>query len=308
MIKLLLIFLLPISIYASKILSYNIYDRTDRADVMITFDTPYEGVIKQSANDASIIIKLYGATVESPKIKKLTSQYLYKISITQMSDYVQIVASIASSVKLMASKTSDAYGLRLRFTTLPVETKAAPEVEVEENPLAILPTKKDDPLSDNYYIVIVVLVVGILVLFFIKQRMLTAPKTKTQSSWLFNANNHDDDTPISQTPVTNSTQSNIKNNELNDVSIRFQKSIDSSNNVVLLEFAEQSYLVLMGKNNLLLDKFTDNKPVNQDDFENILKNRHQELDDFLRVQSHEPKEPLQAYKERAASLLYSNES
>ena len=309
MIKLLLIFLLPISIYASKILSYNIYDRTDRADVMITFDTPYEGVIKQSANDANIIIKLYGATVESPKIKKLTSQYLYKISITQMSDYVQVVASIASSVKLIASKTSDAYGLRLRFTTtLPVETKAAPEVEVEENPLAILPTKKDDPLSDNYYIVILVLVVGILVLFFIKQRMLTAPKTKTQSSWLFNADNHDDDTPMPQTSVASSTQSNIKSNEINDVSIRFQKSIDSNNNVVLLEFAEQSYLVLMGKNNLLLDKFTDNKPVNQDDFENILKNRHQELDDFLRVQSHEPKEPLQAYKERAASLLYSNES
>jgi wyosine [tRNA(Phe)-imidazoG37] synthetase (radical SAM superfamily) len=111
-----------------------------------------------------------------------------------------------------------------------------------------------------------------------------------------------------QTSVASSTQSNIKNNEINDVSIRFQKSIDSNNNVVLLEFAEQSYLVLMGKNNLLLDKFTDNKPVNQDDFENILKNRHQELDDFLRVQSHEQKEPLQAYKERAASLLYSNEA
>jgi hypothetical protein len=100
----------------------------------------------------------------------------------------------------------------------------------------------------------------------------------------------------------------MKSSELSDISIRFQKSIDRDNSVVLLEFAEQSYLVLMGKNNLLLDKFTDNKPVNQDDFESILKNRHQELDDFLRVQSSEPKEPLQAYKERAASLLYSNES
>ncbi|MDD2789255.1 MAG: hypothetical protein PHU40_01170 [Sulfurimonas sp.] len=316
MIKLLLVFLLPMTIYASKILSYNIYDRTDRADVMITFDTPYDGVIKQSANDANIIIKLYGATVESPKVKKLTSQYLYKISITQMSDYVQIVASIASSVKLIASKTSDAYGLRLRFTTsIPAEAKAAPEVEVEENPLALLPTKKDDPLSDNYYMVIIVLVVGILILFFIKRRMLTAPKAKAQSSWLFNANNHDEDTPTLQTPVAapsqtqpNANNMNMKSSELSDISIRFQKSIDRDNSVVLLEFAEQSYLVLMGKNNLLLDKFTDNKPVNQDDFESILKNRHQELDDFLRVQSSEPKEPLQAYKERAASLLYSNES
>jgi hypothetical protein len=45
MIKYLLVFLLPITIYASKILSYNIYDRTDRADIMITFDVPYDGVI-----------------------------------------------------------------------------------------------------------------------------------------------------------------------------------------------------------------------------------------------------------------------
>jgi hypothetical protein len=312
MIKIILIFLLPITIYASKILSYNIYDRTDRADVMITFDTPYDGVIKQSLSNSNIIIKLYGATVESPKIKKLTSQYLYSISITQMSDYVQVVASIASSVKLIASKTSDAYGLRLRFATNIQEAQTStPYAEVEENSLSQLPTKKDDPLSDNYYIVIIILVIGILILFFVKQRMTNAPKQKIQSSWLFNANNHDEEMPTLQPIATKKNDAKQQNNPStnnNDVSIRFQKNIDSNNSVVMLEFGEQSYLVLMGKSNVLLDKFADNKPVNQDDFETILKNRHQELDDFLRVQSNEPKEPLQAYKERAASMIYSNES
>ena len=55
-----------------------------------------------------------------------------------------------------------------------------------------------------------------------------------------------------------------------NVSIRFQKNIDSSNSVVMLDFGEQSYLVLMGASNILLDKFTDNKPVSQEDFETIL--------------------------------------
>jgi hypothetical protein len=315
MIKIILIFLLPITIYASKILSYNIYDRTDRADVMITFDTPYDGVIKQSLNNSNIIIKLYGATVESPKIKKLTSQYLYSISITQMSDYVQVVASIASSVKLIASKTSDAYGLRLRFATnIQAAQTDVPSMDVEENQLSQLPTKKDDALSENYYIVIIILVIGILVLFFIKQRMTNTTKQKPQSSWLFNANNHDEEMPTIQpivAPTNNSSHnnSNYNSNSISkDLSVRFQKSLDSENSVVMLDFAEQSYLVLMGKNNILLDKFTDNKPVNQDDFESILKNRHQELDDFLRVQGHEQKEPLQAYKERAASMIYNSES
>lgn len=316
MIKIILIFLLPISIFASKILSYNIYDRTDRADVMITFDTPYEGVIKQSLSNSNIIIKLYGATVESPKIKKLTSQYLYSISITQMSDYVQIVASIASSVKLIASKTSDAYGLRLRFATGAQATQTeVPSMDVEENQLSQLPTKKDDALSENYYIIIIILVIGIVILFFIKQRMTNTIKQKSPSSWLFNANNHDEEIPAIKpitTPTSNGSQNNNSNHASNsvskDISVRFQKSIDSGNSVVMLDFAEQSYLVLMGKNNILLDKFTDNRPVNQDDFETILKNRHQELDDFLRVQGHEHKEPLQTYKERASSMIYSHES
>jgi hypothetical protein len=309
MIKIILIFLLPISIYASKILSYNIYDRTDRADVMITFDTPYDGVIKQSLSNSNIIIKLYGTTVESPKVKKLASQYLHSISITQMSDYVQIVASIGSSVKLIASKTSDAYGLRLRFATDASQTQPnLPNVDVEENPLSELPTKKDDALDDNYYLVIIILVVGILILFFLKQRMTNTPKQAPKNSWLFNANNHDEDMPATQPMATATHEIKNSNSMTKDVSIRFQKSIDSNNSVVMLDFADQSYLVLMGKGNILLDKFTDNKPVNQDDFETILKNRHQELDDFLRVQSNEPKEPLQAYKERAASIIYSNES
>ncbi len=71
----------------------------------------------------------------------------------------------------------------------------------------------------------------------------------------------------------------------------------------MLDFGEQSYLVLMGAGNILLDKFTDNKPVTQEDFESILQSRHQELDEFLSLKD-EKKEPLQAYKERAASISY----
>jgi len=70
---------LALSLFASKILSYNIYDRTDRADVMITFDTPYNGVIKQSRGKSKITIKLENASIESPKIKKVASRFLHTV-------------------------------------------------------------------------------------------------------------------------------------------------------------------------------------------------------------------------------------
>ena len=300
MIKYLLLFLLPLSLFASKILSYNIYDRTDRVDVMITFDTPYEGVIKQNTTSSQIIIKLEDASIESSKVKKLSSKFLHSLTITPMSGYTQITASVPSSVKLQASKTSDAYGLRLRFTTPSSTQKTSTATQNKENtsnPLASLPTKQSDNLEQSYYIVIAILIIGIAILLFIKKRVNPTQAKQLNSPWLFK-----EVQPVKPTP---NTQTNDLKDTSSDqsVSIRFQKALDSENTVVMLDFGEQSYLVLMGKSNILLDKFTQNKPSTQEDFESILQNRHQELDDFLHAKN-ETKEPLQAYKERAASILY----
>ena len=306
MIKYLLLFLLPFSLQASKILSYNIYDRSDRADVMITFDTPYDGVIKQSISKSKIIIKLNDASIESSKIKNVSSKFLHSITITPMAGQTQIVASVPSSVRLIASKTSDAYGLRLRFTNVPAKKSNINTAQASTSTsLSSLPTKKNDDMSTSYYIVVAILIIGILILFMLKKKMATKNIQTQQNPWLFQENKVNNETqPNTQTATTSD-----KNN--NDISIRFQKTLNENNSVVMLDFGAQSYLVLMGKSNILLDKFTEDKPTTQEDFESILQNRHQELDDFLKVESNnsshenkQPKEALQAYKERAASILY----
>ena len=310
MIKYLLLFLLPFSLQASKILSYNIYDRTDRADVMITFDTPYDGVIKQSISKSKIIIKLSGASIESSKIKNVSSKFLHSITITPMSGQTQIVASVPASIKLIASKTSDAYGLRLRFTDRVANknsTKNTPAAA--STSLSSLPTKKSDDMSTSYYIVVAILIIGILILFVLKKKIATKNIQNKQSPWLFQENQTKQETQTNaQAPQSKTTTTP---DSTKDISIRFQKALNEKNSVVMLDFGAQSYLVLMGANNILLDKFTDDKPTTQKDFESILQNRHQELDDFLRVESNnssndnsQPKEALQAYKERAASILY----
>jgi len=303
MIKFLLILLLPLSIYASKILSYNIYDRTDRVDVMITFDTPYEGVIKQSKSSSKIIIKLEDSKIESSKIKKLSTKFLQSITITPMAGYTQIVASVPSSVHLIASKTSDSYGLRLRFTNK-AATTANSSTPASSNSLNHLPTKSDEGMSQSYYIVVGILIIGIIILFLLKNKIASPANKKNSSAggWSFNeTNSQAEDTPVPSPKA-------LSNDE--NVSIRFQKKIDDTNSVIMLDFDDQSYLLLMGKGNgnILLDKFTDDKPTTQDDFESILQSRHQELDEFLRVEKREePKEALQSYKEKAASLIYSQD-
>ncbi len=295
MIKFLLLLSIPFLLSASKILSYNIYDRTDRVDVMITFDTPYNGVIKQSNSNSIITIKLENASIESSKIKQLSSKYIRSITITPMEEYTQIVAEIPPSVALQASKTSDSYGLRLRFAAPEIlpQTNVEQRSEVSKDEFASLPTKKGDDLSQSYYIVISILILGIGILFYIKKRVALPQTKQKQASWLFQENSSEEEEKKEFTAPT--SQSNV--------TIRFQKALNSDNSVVMLDYGEQSYLVLMGKSNILLDKFSDNKPTNQSEFETILQNRHKELDNFLN-NADDYKESLRIYKEKAASISY----
>ena len=299
--KYLLIFLIPISLFGSKILSYNIYNRTDRVDVMITFDTPYDGVIKEKTVKSKMIIKLEKASIESSKIKKISSTFIQSLVITPMHGYTQLVASVPSSTKLLVSKTSDSYGLRLRFVKRQITKSSNNEIS-NSNSLSLLPTKKGEDISTSYYIVIALMLVGIIILFVLKRKIESKTKEKPTNSWLFKDNKE-------QGTKANTTKEEDKNN---NISIRFQKTLDDKNSVVMLDFAEQSYLVIIGNSNILLDKFTDNKPSTQEDFESILQNRHQELDDFLRVENNTIKntndemESLQTYKERAAHFIYND--
>lgn len=296
MIKILFLLAVPFLLHAAKILSYNIYDRTDRVDVMITFDTPYNGVIKQNTTNSILTIKLENAFIESSKVKQLSSKFIRSIAITPMNDHTQIVAEIPPNVVLQASKTSDAYGLRLRFATPAVASQSSSEPsDVSADELASLPTKKSDDLSGSYYLVLAILIIGIVILFYIKKRVVQPQTKQTQSSWLFQESDTDEKKEV-PSAVPNTAYPH-------NVTIRFQKALNSDNSVVMLDFGEQSYLVLMGKSNILLDKFSGDKPVTEDDFNSILQNRHKELEKFLNNDDKQ-QDSLRIYKEKAASISY----
>ncbi len=306
--KYLLLFLLPFSLYASKILSYNIYERSNRADVMITFDTPFSGVIRQSKSANKIIIKLENASIESSRTKRVNSDFLHSLTITPLKGQTQIVASISPNVRLIASKTSDAHGLRLRFTSAQVVNPTTAQTAIANNSLSKLPTKKSGEMSTSYYIVVTILIFGIIILLVLKKRMMPS-NTKQNKSWLFKSN----DTQVPEDKKTDIAFNPDSSDSM--VSIRFQKAIDNQNNVVMLDFANESYLVLMGNSNILLDKFKDNKPTSQQEFDSMLQERNKELEDFLGTDESSQtysktqyKEPIQAYKERAASLIYADEA
>jgi len=299
--KIVLLLIMPLFLFASKILSYNVYDRTDRTDIMITFDTPFQGVIKENATPSKIVLNLSDVSIESPKIKRVSSNYIKTLSIIPLNNSTQIVASITNSdVHLLASKTTDGYGLRLRFTSKGTQKNTTTK-EKSQNPLSMLPTSKGPDISNNYYIVIAIMLIGVIILLYLKKKVVAKQPTQKNAKkepWLFQSTN-----------MTPQKSQKREENTSDDVTIRFQKTINEENSVVMLDFGSQSYLVLMGKSNILLDKFTDEKPSSQQEFESILQSRHEELESFLSTTrstlKEKNQEPLQAYKERAATLRYS---
>jgi hypothetical protein len=273
-IKLLLLVSISTYLYASRILDYNIYDRDNKLDMVVIFDTPYHGKIKQSIKKNEIIIKLQKSYIKSSVSKKISSKLISSININQMDRDTQIVAHLKTPLSLKASKTNDSHALRFRFNKIFIQPP-------KTNPLSNLPTKQNNNMATKYYIVSIILFVGILFLLVMKKRITSKQNIK---------NKH--------------TVKNLSLNDTQNVNIRFQKNIDDKNTVVMLDFLDQSYLVLMGKSNILLDKFTDNKPISQEDFEHILKNKQKEVNDFIQIENNQVKKSLQAYKERAASITY----
>lgn len=292
-----LLLLLPVFAWGSKILSYNVYDRNDRVDVMLTFDTPYEGVLRQNRQGDTIVVKLEAASIESPIIKSITSKYLKKLTIAPQGEQIEIVAAIASDVTMQASKTSDSYGLRLRFIT-PAAVEASVEpTPVDETSLTGLPTKRSNEFERSYYIVIAILIIGIGILFWLKQSI--AKKTAAgqtlqppKSPWLFNKSAPSAVDTAAPSPT-------VQTSDLGGVQIRFQKAINATHTVAMLDYGTMSYLVLLGNTTILLDKFQDNVPLTQNDFDNLLQTKHRDLDSFFQL-SASSDESFDAYKEKAS--------
>jgi len=298
--KVLLLIFGAVWLFGSNILSYNFYNRTDRVDVMFTFDTPFEGKIIKNRTASKIILKLYDVEIESSKIKKISSDFLTSISIVPMLGYTQVIADVPNNnIMLKVSRTADAYGLRLRFVKASASKRTSTQTSTQQNKLN-LPTQTSPNLSTSYYVVVIILVILILVMVVLKRKVASmnpesaSKEKKNSGGWLFNNQK-------SPTPTSESTQ------QTNNVTIRFQKAIDSKNNVVMIDFLNQSYLVLFGEhNNILLDKFVENKPSSQDEFENMLQEKNEQLENYIMVEQQKDmaKDELQSFSQKASKIPY----
>ncbi len=283
--KILLLFLLTKFLFASNLLTYTVYDRKNRVDLMLTFDEPYNGKIKKRKIDNYMIVKLYDLFYKREVKEKVDSTIVDEVDIVPKKNSTYVIFKIKKDIKLKIDKTIDNFGLRIRALPKIVEDLTPKPVvaPIKEKPQAkeeIL--KKEDEDKDfkigksssvsigyAYYIALFILLAIALSLYFLRNSL---KDKKNIGGWLF------------------------KKAKDKEICIKFQRAIDARNRVVLIEYQNSSYLVLIGNTNILLDKFGSKNIKKEEEFEDIFEKNRQRLDEYLKLNE----EKLQNYKDKVS--------
>ena len=263
-------------LFGVNLLTYKIYDRENRIDLMLTFDKPYNGKIKKRKIEGYTIIKLYNLKYNDEIKESVDSKVAKEVDIIPRKNSLYVLFKSQKDINLQVDKTIDNFGLRIRALL------KAPPKELEPMPV-VSPIKKEDKESDDlkigqnssisigygYYIALFGLIVIAVILYFLRNAL---KDKKSVGGWLFKK---------------------IKNNE---IEIKFQRPLDARNRVILIEYKNSSYLLLIGNSNLLLDKFPLKSIKKEDEFEDIFEKNRQRLDEYLKLND----EKFQNYKEKVS--------
>ena len=166
--------------------------------------------------------------------KEFNDNFVNSIIISPQKESVKIDITASKDYITSVALTPDGYGVRFR-----IKNKAATNSisKIENNEIKTMTANRSGLDMFSYVIGLVILFVLALFLWFIKRKAPPFPKLK------------------------------------GDMKVLAQKPIDPKNKVILFEYQNRKYLMLIGNTNVLLDVFADDIPIpkNEVQFEEMLK-------------------------------------
>ena len=299
-----------VALWGSNLSTYNIYERSDRVDIMLSFDAPYSGAILQERKDGAITLLFKDLQNDQNIEKSVNSSILQELLFEPRGQNLALVIKSDAQVAVSASKTTDGFGLRIRVTPENAANSAAATAlspqEIRENitettnlsgdqnasnltssaqgaglnlgaqsgDINFMTQGMSDMIDYRYYSVLGVLALLSVVLLVIKAKLKNKQKTiktKRENGWF----------------------EKVKSDE--SVEIIYEKPLDDTNKVVLFQHLDRRYLVLTGTSNVLLDKFGEEKMTSEQDFQSFFEENQKKLNAYI-----ENRQTLDAYKDKAS--------
>lgn len=214
-------FLIPL--VATNLTDYNIYNRNDRVDLMLSFDSVYKGNISQRKEKKILELIFNDLKYSKNEVKNLQSKFMDKIVISSKNNKTYIMFHNKEEINLNVSSINDKFGIRVRITPLNQSNTNTEGLSPKPNLSSenLFKTKENMPQEynyTNYILIILVLIVLLIALLWLKKNML-----------------------------------NRKNVNIKNFSIIFQKPLDRNNQFMILEYNLKRYVMIIGQSNLLLE-------------------------------------------------------
>jgi len=271
-----LLFLALSSLFSANLLTYNVYERSDRIDVMLSFDSPHEGSISQKNDASSITLSINDLHYDKMVEKSINSAIIQELVIIPDNNSLKVTLKSDKKISVIASKTVDGFGLRIRGSIMQASAQAPINTPVATtNPST---SSVEDLLDTRYLLVMGVLILLVGIMLWVRKRMNSSVKnasTNGGKSWLFN-------------PKTGVSK---------EVTLLHKRPLDNQNSVVLFEYGDIKYLVMTGNTNVLLEKFQHGEVKDNSDFEKVFEENRRRLDDYLKLQDTK----LNTYKNKASA-------
>lgn len=257
-----------LTLQASNLLTYNVYERSDRVDVMLSFDAPHEGKIYQQQGKDFVSLVLENLEYTKAVKQSINSPIVQDLLIEPSGNSTVVTLKSKRHIGLFASKTLDGFGLRIRAKLI-----APPIKDLTPTPQNQTKTSASSIVDGRYFTVIAIMLLLLALMYFLKWK-LTRKNGKSFVKLPFNTNK-------------------------SGINLLSQKAIDMQNKISLIEFNGNKYLVLTGNSNVLLDKYNiDGVSIEtKEDFELLFEKNQQKLSKYLNSQ---PPNQLNAYKQKAS--------
>lgn len=249
--RFLVLFFLILPLYGVELVGYNVYDRNDRVDLMLSFDEAYKGKISQKKEKNLTLLTFSDLKYSKDELKELNSKLVDKISISSKNNNTYIMLQNKENVHLELSSINDKFGVRIRAVEQGNAQVATPALNSTGD---LMPKPKSTSLEGydytNYILVMLVLLILLLGLWWFKRTMI------------------------------------YKNNKLSkDFNMIFQRFLDKNNQLVVFDHANKRYTMIIGNSNVLLEsaelseeqKYSEQTEKNFDSFFEENKKRIQTL-------------------------------
>lgn len=251
--KIFLLLFTALFLFSASLLNYNIYERKNYIDIVLSLDSPYTGKLRfLKQKDGVSILLLGGISIESSSHEVTNNKFVNYIDFERYkTDNLLLKVNTSDRVRMEAAKVIGDFGIRVRIK--PIIEKIIEKEITDTNPK--LPTYKKN-LGNSYLKVTLFLLLAFLTLLFVrlKVRKKMTPQKKSLSNIFFDGKG-------------------------DDIKIIKTKYLDNHNKLILVTLYSKKYLLLVGNSNVLIDKIDDDSE--EIDFDEIIKENEQNVNSFL---------------------------